>query len=214
MIRLRRAAGGAVAACVVGTAAVMYGLGVLPEPWLRGYISEGGVASSPRHWVYRTGIVLVAASLVLLGAALRRLVPYVCAVLVTAGGFGAVSAAVSCTPGCPLPPYERSTPTDLVHAGASMVAVGLAMVAMGGVAAISLQPALRRTARVFFAVSLPLMAALVFGLLALGRGLFTSVLERVALVPPVGWVAATGLLVLLDRSAGTSPARAGTVRRG
>ncbi|MDI1464136.1 DUF998 domain-containing protein [Catellatospora sp. KI3] len=194
--RVRWAAGAAVAAATAGTGAVVYALGALPEPWLRGYVSEGGVASSPRHLVYRAGIVLVAAALVLLGTALRRLVPFVFALLVMAGGFGAVSAAVSCTPGCPLPPYEASTAKDLVHAGASVGAVGLAMVAMGAVALIALQPALRRTARVFFAVSLPLMLALVFGLLAIGRGLFTSVLERVALVPPVLWIAVTGLLAL------------------
>ncbi|WP_212822882.1 DUF998 domain-containing protein [Catellatospora sp. TT07R-123] len=195
----RRVAGFAAAAAAAGTAAVMYALGVLPEPWLRGYISEGGVEASPRHWIYRTGILTLAASLVLLGAALRRLVPFVCAALVAAGGFGAVSAAVSCTPGCPLPPYESSTPKDLVHAGASVAAVGLVVVAMGTVALIALQPALRRTARVFCAVCLPLMLALVVGLLAVGRGMFTSVLERAALLPAVCWIAATGLLVLLRR---------------
>ncbi|MEV4413110.1 DUF998 domain-containing protein [Catellatospora sp. NPDC049609] len=194
--RSRVAAWVAAACAVAGTGAVMYALGVLPEPWTRGYISEGGVATSPRDGIYRAGVLALAASLALLGVALRRLVPFVFALLVPAAFFGAVSSAVSCTPGCPLPPYEPSTPTDLVHAGASVLAVGLAVVAMGAVSLISLQPVLRRTARVFFGVTLPLALALVFGLLAIGRGLFTSVLERVALAPVVAWIVVTGLLTL------------------
>ncbi|GAA1423605.1 DUF998 domain-containing protein [Catellatospora coxensis] len=195
--RSRWAAGLAVAGAVAGTAAVMYALGVLPEPWTRGYISEGGVATSPRDGIYRAGILALAGSLALLGVALRRLVPFVYAIAVAAGAFGAVSSAVSCTPGCPLPPYEPSTAPDLVHAGASVLAVGLAVVAMAVVALISLQPMLRTTARVFLAVTLPPALLLVFGLLAIGRGLFTSVLERVAVAPVVVWVAATGVLLCL-----------------
>ncbi|BCJ76295.1 hypothetical protein CS0771_58390 [Catellatospora sp. IY07-71] len=194
--RSRVAAGLAVLCAAAGTGAVMYALGVLPEPWTRGYISEGGVAASPRDGIYRAGIVTLAASLALLGTALRRLVPFVFAILVTAAVFGTASAAVSCTPGCPLPPYEPSTPADLVHAGASVLGVGLAVVAMAGVALISLQPVLRRIARVFAVVTLPLAVMLVVGLLAIGRGLFTSVLERVALVPVVVWIAVTGLQLL------------------
>ncbi|MEU7820331.1 DUF998 domain-containing protein [Catellatospora sp. NPDC049133] len=193
--RSRWAAGLAVAAAVAGIAAVMYALGVLPEPWTRGYISEGGVASSPRDGVYRAGILTLAGSLALLGLALRRLVPFVYAMLVTASVFGAGSAAVSCTPGCPLPPYEPSTPADLVHAGASVVAVGLAVLAMAVVALISLRPVLRAVARAFAAVTLPLALLLVVGLLAIGRGPFTSVLERVALAPLVVWVVVTGVLL-------------------
>ncbi|WP_196279635.1 DUF998 domain-containing protein [Catellatospora paridis] len=195
MDRSRWPAGFAVVFAVAGTAAVMYALGVLPEPWTRGYISEGGVATSPRDGIYRTGILALAGSLALLGAALRRLVPFVCAMLVAAAVFGVLSSAVSCTPGCPLPPYEPSTAPDLVHAGASVLAVGLAVVAMVAVALIALQPALRRTARVFSGVTVPLALLLVIGLLAIGRGLFTSVLERVALVPVVGWVVVTGVLL-------------------
>lgn len=194
--RSRVAAGLAVLCAAAGTGAVMYALGVLPEPWTRGYISEGGVATSPRDGIYRAGIVALACSLALLGVALRRLVPFVFGILATASAFGTASAAVSCTPGCPLPPYEPSTPADLVHAGASVLGVGLAVVAMAAVALISLQPVLRRTARVFAAVTLPLAVALVVGLLAIGRGLFTSVLERVALVPVVVWIAVTGLQLL------------------
>ncbi|MEV0459628.1 DUF998 domain-containing protein [Catellatospora methionotrophica] len=193
--RSRQAAAIAAIGAVVGTAAVVYALGVLPEPWTRGYISEGGVATSPRDGLYRLGILALAGSLALLGVALRRLVPFVFAMLVTAGVFGGVSSAVSCTPGCPLPPYEPSTPTDLVHAGASVVAVGLAVLAMGVVALISLQSVLRTSARWFFAVTLPLALVLVYGLLAIGRGTFTSVLERVALVPVVAWVVVTGVLL-------------------
>ncbi|WP_186315960.1 DUF998 domain-containing protein [Catellatospora sichuanensis] len=204
--RSRWSAGLAVVLAVAGTAAVMYALGVLPEPWTRGYVSEGGVASSPRDGIYRAGIVALAGSLALLGVALRRLVPYVFTMLVTASVFGAVSSAVSCTPGCPLPPYEPSTAPDLVHAGASVFAVGLAVLAMGAVALISLQPVLRRTARVFFGVTLPLVLLLVFGLLAIGRGLFTSVLERVALAPVVLWVVATGVLLCRGPFTVASPA--------
>ncbi|GAA1376260.1 hypothetical protein GCM10009661_44120 [Catellatospora chokoriensis] len=205
--RSRWPAGCAVVFAVAGTAAVMYALGVLPEPWTHGYISEGGVATSPRDGIYRTGILALAGSLALLGAALRRLVPFVFAMLVTAGVFGALSSAVSCTPGCPLPPYEPSTAQDLVHAGASVLAVGLAVVTMGAVALIALPPALRRTARVFSAVTFPLALLLVIGLLAIGRGLFTSVLERVALVPVVGWVVVTGVL-LRGLPKGVVPAQA------
>ncbi|WP_155373713.1 DUF998 domain-containing protein [Catellatospora vulcania] len=193
--RSRWPAASAAVFAIAGAGAVMYALGVLPEPWTRGYISEGGVATSPRDGIYRAGILALAGSLALLGTALRRLVPFVCVILVTAGGFGAASAAVSCTPGCPLPPYEPSTPSDLVHAGASVLAVGLAVVAMGVVAFIALQSSLRTAARAFFGVTAPLAVVLVFGLLAIGRGLFTSVLERVALVPVVLWVVATGVLV-------------------
>jgi hypothetical protein len=194
----RSAAGLAAAATTIGGGAVIVALGVLPHPWSQGYVSEGGVATSPRAWLYVLGIISLAAGLALLGLALRRFAPFVCGLLLTAGAFGSLSGVVSCTPGCPLPPYEQSTPTDVVHAGASVAAVGLAVLAMLCVAYYATHSALRGAARVVFAVSAPLMVLLAVGLLAVGRGMFTSVLERVALATVLVWMLATAAVLALD----------------
>src|SRR4029077_5034718 len=59
------------------------------------------------------------------GSAWARVVPFTVGLVALDAVFGGVSAAVSCSPGCPLPPHETTTAQDLVHGGASILAVGL-----------------------------------------------------------------------------------------
>ena len=64
----------AVAAALGATAGtlVVLALAGMRHPWTGGYVSEAGVATYPREWVYRWGILAVSAALVLLGIVWAR----------------------------------------------------------------------------------------------------------------------------------------------
>lgn len=189
----RCAAGVAAITALAGGVAVVIALAALPHPWTGGYVSEAGVATDPRAALYRIGILGVAVSLVLLGIVLFHAVRVAAALLAVAGVLASISASVPCTAGCPLPPYERTTPMDLVHAGASTAAVGFAALAMG-VTAMTVDRAdrwLYRAAQIGFGLVAPMLAGLAVGLLAVGRGELTAVLERAALGTLLIWLTTT-----------------------
>jgi cytochrome bd-type quinol oxidase subunit 2 len=103
---------------------------------------------------------------------------------------------VSCTPGCPLPPYESPSPADLVHAAASASALTLAAIAMLLMARASdCHERLCRVSRVCARVTVPLLAAAGLAMLIVGRGYVTGVLERMALVASLAWLAWASLVV-------------------
>jgi Protein of unknown function (DUF998) len=194
----RLAAGGAAAAGVVGAGGLLVAAvrgGVL------GYLSEAGTPGAPSARLYQLSIWALAVSLALLAVAARPAVRSAAVALLAAAPFAAVSGAVTCTAGCPLPPYEPSTGRDLVHAGASIAALSLFALAMLLVAAYAQSAPLRRVSRVGAAVGVPLLAASGVALLIAGRGVLTGVVERLALAALLGWLVAAAMLLARGEAA-------------
>jgi Protein of unknown function (DUF998) len=196
------------AAATIGAVLVTMAVRALPAPLVGGYVSEAGEPGAGHPWLYRVGIALLGVALALLGTAIatrrppiaRRAVPLL---LLGAAGSAGLSSQVRCTAGCPLPPYEHTTPTDLVHAGASMGAVGLAALAMLalGYAGGDVPARVRRAARIGAAITVPLTGALGICLLAIGRSATTAVLERATLASVLASLLAVALMLPAPRRA-------------
>nr|WP_189043038.1 DUF998 domain-containing protein [Micromonospora sonchi] len=214
----RIAAGGAALGALVGTALVTLAVVAGPGPGLTGYVSEAGVADSGYAWTYRIGVFALATALLLLATALHPGGGWrggadqggrgvwrgnalwrgdnglrIAAVLLVAGGMATfLSGAVTCSAGCPLPPFERATVADLVHGAASVAATAAVVLAM---IVIALAPAagrtLRRVAAVAMVLALPLAGAVGLAMLFVGRGSLVGVLERLLLAVAAGWGLAT-----------------------
>ncbi|MEU3455104.1 DUF998 domain-containing protein [Micromonospora sp. NPDC006766] len=198
---VRAAAASAAAGCVVaGTAAVTVAVVAGPGPGLTGYVSEAGVTDSAYAGAYRIGVFALAAALLLLAVALPAALR-TAAALLTGGAAGTVlSGAVTCTAGCPLPPFQAATVADLVHGGASVAATAAVVFAM---LALALSPAagrrLRRISGIGAALSLPLSAAIALAMLTVGRGSVVGVLERVLLAIAAAWGLTTAAALGLTR---------------
>ncbi|MEU7922266.1 DUF998 domain-containing protein [Micromonospora zamorensis] len=197
----RRVAGSAAAGCALaGAVAVTVAVVAGPGPGLTGYVSEAGIAGSGHATTYRIGILALAAALLLVGAALPPGVWAAPALLATGAVFTAVSGAVTCSAGCPLPPFERATAADLVHGGTSIAATASVVLAMVTLAVSGpAGPALRRLAGLAAAVALPLCAAVGLAMLVLGRGAVVGVLERLVLAVAVLWGLSTATALALAR---------------
>jgi hypothetical protein len=203
------------AAASTAIGALLMATAVVAVPGLRwnGYVSEAGVASSGHAGAYRLGVAGLALGQALLAAALWLgsalstvdglwIVPAVVGLLAADAAFGAVSAAVSCSPGCPLPPHQTPTARDLVHGGASILAVGLMSLAMLGLAlgpiaasagkraSAGLIAASAGPSRIAAAVVAPLVVLDGFAILILGRGHVAGLLERLVLLGAVAWTLA------------------------
>jgi hypothetical protein len=190
------AAATAAGAVALGAAAVTLAVVAGPGPGLTGYVSEAGVASSGYASTYRLGVFGLAAGLLLLAAALPTALRLASALLATAAGATALSGAVTCSDGCPLPPFEPATSADLVHGGASVAAVAAGVFAMLSIAVSGRAPqALRRVSAGAAVLALPLSAAVGLAMLALGRGAVVGVVERVLLAVVALWVIAAALTV-------------------
>jgi hypothetical protein len=182
---------------------------VSARPDLRSYVSETGVAGAPGATLYRLSMLTLAVAVGLLAFALRPVAGVAAAALGAAVPFAGVSGSVTCTPGCPLPPFERSTPADLVHAGASIAALSLSTLAM--LVACAAEPsALRRVSRFALAVTLPPLAMAGFAIFFLGRGLIAGVTERAAMVGTLAWVVAVA--TVRATPAGWRPPQPGRTR--
>jgi hypothetical protein len=198
--RLAELAARAVAGCaglavLAGAVTMTIALVAAPGPWTTGYVSEAGTAGTPFAATYRGGLLLLAAGVVALGAALVRAARAAALLLGPAGLLAGVSGAVPCSAGCPLPPYQVGTPANLAHTATSvagMAALGFAMVALA--AAPAAGSALRRTAVVAAAATLPLAAAEALAMLLVGRAPLTGAVERALLVVAVCWLLGTALL--------------------
>ncbi|MFF0466149.1 DUF998 domain-containing protein [Micromonospora zamorensis] len=197
----RRVAGSAAAGCALaGAVAVTVAVVAGPGPGLTGYVSEAGIAGSGHATTYRIGILALAAALLLVGAALPPGVWAAPALLATSAVFTAVSGAVTCSAGCPLPPFERATAADLVHGGTSIAATASVVLAMVTLAVSwPAGPVLRRLAGLAAAVALPLCAAVGLAMLVLGRGAVVGVLERLVLAVAVLWGLSTATALALAR---------------
>ncbi|MFC4145457.1 DUF998 domain-containing protein [Micromonospora mangrovi] len=190
---VRAAAASAAAGCITaGAVAVTVAVVAGPGPGLTGYVSEAGVTDSGYAGAYRIGVFALAAALLLLAAALPPALRTAAALLATGGVATVLSGTVTCSAGCPLPPFEATTVADLVHGGASIAATATVVFGMLAlVAAPAAGRALRRVAALGAALALPLAAAVGLAMLLVGRGALVGVLERLLLAVAAGWGLAT-----------------------
>lgn len=158
------------------------------------FVSEAGVDTAAFPLLYRASIWCVAVALALLAVPARRSAGLAALALAVAAPFAALSATVTCSPGCPLPPFEVPATRDLLHAGGTIVALLLCGAAMLVYAMTPPNAPLRRLGRVGVAVPVPLLGLAGAALVLAGRGMLTGVLERVALAAAFGWLIAAALL--------------------
>jgi hypothetical membrane protein len=177
-----------------GAGAMLVALVAGPEPWWRGYVSEAGTAGRPYAIVYRLGLVLLALGVALLG----RVLPRVGLLLLVAAVLAGTSGVVPCSAGCPLPPYEPTTPADVVHTAASILGMVVLAAAMAVTWRAAVRPAARRLTAVALTLTLPLGATLGLTMLFAGRGPVGASLERVLLVVAVIWLVGIAVLTALD----------------
>ena len=168
----RIAAGLAAASVLIGAGLVVSALVAAHRLWFGGYVSEAGVG--PQAAAFRLGVIGLAVGLILLGVALAATLPEVTVLLAGGGLLASLSGSVSCSEGCPLPPYESPTPADLVHAVASILAVGVVVLAMIAIAVLAADPVLRQVSRVVAYAVVPLLAIMSAAMLAAGRGHLTG----------------------------------------
>jgi hypothetical protein len=172
-----------------------------PALQVSGYVSELGARGAPWAGVYRVAILAIAVGLGLLAVVYRPVSVTAAAALTVAAGFGTVSASVPCTPGCPLPPEPGAAPADVVHTGAStagFVAAGVAMLILARIAA---EP-VARLCRYAVVLVTGLGTPVGVGIILIGRGVFTGVLERVMMAVAIGWLVGVSALAALRPSPG------------
>ncbi len=201
----RGAAAAAALLVPVGAVIMLVGLVAAPGSWLTGYVSEAAVAGLPFAAAYRAGFVAVGIGVALLAVALGPVVRWAGPVLGVAAVLAMTSAAVPCSAGCPLPPYEPTTAADLVHGSASVL--GLIVLA-GAMALVVITRAAgivqRRLAAVSVGTIVPVGAALALTMLIVGRGTLGAWLERIALVIAISWLTGAALTAALT----AAPAKA------
>ena len=211
-MRIPRLAGGAAALVIAIGAALFIGAVVATQGVLYpGFVSETGVAGAPHVTAYRAGTYVIAVGLLLLGLALagqrRTLGPAV--LLIASAALAGTAGSVSCTAGCPLPPFARPTGQDLLHGGASTLGVGLTGLAVL-LLALGREPTrLRWLCRVFLWPLIPLGVAVTYALLIVGRGWTIGVTERTVLLLILLWAVVAGLTI----ATGGSEASQGRIRQ-
>ncbi len=181
----------------MGALIMLGALVAVPGPWLQGYVSEAGTAEQPLATAYRCGLVLLALGVGLLGLALRRFSRLVAVLLGGVGAMAATSGAVPCSNQCPLPPFEPTTVSDVVHATASIIGMVTLAGAMVLVALSSVwHPAARRLAAAATVLTVPLGGALGLIMLFVGRSAAGAVMERILLAVAISWVIGAALLTM------------------
>lgn len=159
-----------------------------PAAGWTGYVSEAGTGPGGYAAVYRVGVLVFAAGLLPLGAAVVATSRLAAALFGGAALGGALSATATCSEGCPLPPFEAATTTDLVHGAASIAAVAACTLAMPAVATRATTTWVRRGSVAAAAVAFPLAAVVAAGMLAIGRGAVVGVVERALLITVALWL--------------------------
>jgi hypothetical protein len=187
-------------ATLAGTAGLI--LSLRGGPGIAGYVSESGAPGAPHALLYRLSLLVIVVAAGATALALRSPAPLAAGVLALAVPCLLVSTTARCSKGCPLPPFQRPTVGDLVHAGASISAVGLCALAMLVAAWRALDVRVRAVSRWASVVTYPVLAAMAVGLLAVGHGTFTGTVERIALAGPLAWLAGVSA-VRLRPSPGT-----------
>jgi hypothetical protein len=177
-------------------------------PGLAGYVSESGVAGAPHAVLYRLTLLLLALGAAAAALALRPVAGLAALALAVAVPCLLVSGAVQCSAGCPLPPYQHPTAGDLVHAGASIAAVGccgLAMLAASWSGTWAGPPGwrlsvrsddrrVRTISRWALVLMIPAGTAMAAALLLSGHTALTGSLERITLAGCLAWVAAVAIV--------------------
>lgn len=181
------------ASIALGTALTLLSAFGEPDYGFDHYISESGVAGAPGENLYRAGVLTIAVGVGLLG---RVLAPALAgALLLASSPILAVSGIVACTTGCPLPPHASPTVQDLVHGGASILALGLAFLAIAAAAINHQDGTVRRVSRLAVVPAFVLLAAAALAILVQARGLANGVLERSAVASELVWLlAVSGVL--------------------
>ncbi|MFF0653980.1 MULTISPECIES: DUF998 domain-containing protein [Micromonospora] len=203
----RRIAAAFAAVCLAaGVAAVTVAVVAGPGPGPAAYVSEAGITDSGYAGAYRVGIFSVAASLLLLAGALPPGSRAAAGLLGAGAVATVVSGAVTCSEGCPLPPFEATTVADLVHGGASIAATAAVVLAM---LVLLFSPAadrgLRRIAAIGAALALPVAAVVGLALLLVGRSTLLGVSERVLLAVAAAWGLATSGYLAVRSLTGYGP---------
>jgi hypothetical protein len=115
--------------CVLGGGvAVATAAAAGPGRAVTSYLSEAG--AGPHATAYRLGVLALALGLLLLALALPPALRLAAGFLGAAAVCAVLSGTVTCSAGCPLPPFEPTTPRDLVHGTASITAVAACVFAM------------------------------------------------------------------------------------
>ena len=184
-------------AVTAGAVVMLVALVAPPGSWWDGYVSEAGTAGQPYAIPYRTGLVVLAAGVALVGWALRDL-RLVAGSLLVSAVLAATSGLVACSDTCPLPPYEPATAADIVHATASVIGMIVLAGAMAAVWFASPRPALTRLAAAGVVLIVPVGAALGLTMLFIGRSDFGAFVERLALVIAICWLVGTAVVVALS----------------
>jgi hypothetical protein len=196
MMRTRALSAAAGVSVLGGALIMLVALVALPGPWLRGYVSEAGAPGQPLAVAYRCGLVVLAFGVGVLGLALGRIRRPAAVLLGLAAVLAGTSGVVPCTEDCPLPPFEPTTPADVLHTAASIAGMAVLAGAMLAVAVSRLRLAVRRLAIVAAALTVPLGGWLGLIMLFVGRGQLGATLERILLVVAVSWLIGTaGLLI-------------------
>jgi hypothetical protein len=120
--------------------------------------------------------------------------PHAGLLLLAAAVLAGTSSIVPCRNQCPLPPYEPTTPADIVHTAASILGMAGLAAAMAVTWSTAVRPASRRLTGAALTLTVSLGAALGLTMLFAGRGTTSAVLERILLVVAVSWLVGTALL--------------------
>src|SRR6266545_3289242 len=208
----------AACAAVLGSAAMgglFVAVGGTPGLRVSGYVSELGAQGAPWARAYRAAILALGVGLALLAVAYQPVSALAATALVFAAAFATVSALVRCTPGCPLPPQVATAPADIAHASASIAAFVLAACAMLVLARVAAEDPVARLCRYAVVLVTALGTPVGVGMVLVGRGLFTGVLERAMMAVAIAWLIGVSVLAGLSRSPGSLRRRDGqpAVRR-
>jgi hypothetical protein len=176
------------------------------------YLSELGATPAPAAALYRLAVLGAALGAALM-AGVTRWFRLVSGLLGVSALLFVGSASVTCTAGCPLPPYNPATTArDVFHAAISAGALGFAGLAMLALAVATADPLVGVASRIAGWLMVVLMAATGTALLVQAEGAANGLLERAVVAVALGWLLLVSALVAV-RPASASPA-AGRPLRG
>ena len=182
--------------------------------WYAGYLSEAGVPGPGPDWTgqYRLGLLGVASGLILLTPGLWTALPgwlgrAVAGLVGCSGIFASISATVTCSPGCPLPPRQTPTTADLVHAAASILGVAACVLPMLLLAFAAADSALGRLSRRALWPVVPLVLLVIVAMVGFGRGHLAAVTEQALLLVVTAWAVMVAVVLATTPQLTPAPPR-------